>query len=371
MKIENFELERMQSTWENVVEYNLAESGVHPVALEEFFTPAERRALIRLGLGYSQTNGTPELRKNIARFYPGIDLDQIQVTTGSTEANFLLMWSLLEPGDEIVFELPNYLQMWGLARGFGAKVKPFHLREENSWAPDLEELGRAVTRKTKLIVLTNPNNPTGAVLSAEEMREIVRIARQAGAWILADEIYQGAEREGGRTPSFWGCMNKVICVNGLSKAFGLAGLRIGWIAGPPRLIRSVWPRHDYTSICPSILSDTLARIALSPIRRDRLLRRTRAILNTNYPVLESWLKKHRETFRFVPPRAGAIAFCGYNLGLDSIELALRIIRDQSVFLAAGDLFAVGRHLRIGFGAETTRFKAALARIDRVLEALKK
>ena len=368
MKIETFKLERFQSTWENVVEFNLAESGVHPLSIEEFVGKKEMAKVQKLGLGYSQTNGTPGLRKNIAALYPGIDLDQIQVTTGSTEANFLLMWSLIEEGDEVVFEIPNYMQMWGLLRGFGASVKTFCLRAEKNWAPDLAELGRAVTKKTKLIILTNPNNPTGAVLSRDEMEEIIRIARKASAWILADEVYQGAERVGQRTPSFWGRYDKVICVNGMSKAYGLAGLRIGWIAGPLGLIKSVWPYHDYTTISPSILSDKLATIALSPANRAKILRRTKNILNTNFPVLETWLKKHPGLFSFVPPKAGAITFVRYDLAVNSTSLAEKIIREQSVFLAPGDLFEMDRYLRIGFGAEKKSLRRALARVDKVLKA---
>jgi len=176
MKIEHFRMERMQSTWENVVDYNLSESGVHPLSLEELVSKEELEEIVRIGLGYSQTNGTPELRQRIAGLYPGISIEQILATAGSSEANFLLMWSLIEPGDEVVFMMPNYMQMWGLVRGFGAKLKPFWLRESLGWAPDLDELRKVVTKKTKLIILTNPNNPTGAVLSQEVMETIINLA---------------------------------------------------------------------------------------------------------------------------------------------------------------------------------------------------
>jgi aspartate/methionine/tyrosine aminotransferase len=371
MNIEVFKLERMQSTWENVVDYNLAESGVHALSLEEFVPAEELPEILKLGLGYSQTNGTPELREKIAASYPGINPEQIQVTTGSTEANFLLMWALIEPGDEVIFELPNYMQMWGLLRGFGAKVKTFHLREEHHWAPDLDELKKQVTRKTKLIILTNPNNPTGAVLSQDEMKTIIDLAQTSGAWILADEVYQNAERIGPRTPSFWGIYDKVISVNGLSKAYGLPGLRIGWIVGPMDTIQKIGPYHDYTTIAPSALSDRLARTALSPGVRDRILKRTREILTHHYTILESWLKSQDGTFAFVPPKAGAITFVRYTLPLNSTELALKIIREKSVFLAPGDLFEMDHFLRIGFGVEEQALRAALARIEAVLHALKK
>ena len=178
MSIEIFEMERMQSTWENVVDYNLSESGVHPLNLKEMLAPGEIEALTELELGYTQTNGTPGLRRNIARLYPGISLDQILATAGSSEANFLLMWSLIEPGDEVLFELPNYMQMGGLLRAFGAKVKPFRLHESLGWQPDLDEMRRLITPRTKLIVLTNPNNPTGSVLSRSAMERVVQAIEQ-------------------------------------------------------------------------------------------------------------------------------------------------------------------------------------------------
>jgi aspartate/methionine/tyrosine aminotransferase len=371
MNIEVFKLERMQSTWENVVDYNLAESGVHALSLEEFVPADELQEILKLRLGYSQTNGTPELREQIAASYPGLNPEQIQVTTGSTEANYLLMWALIEPGDEVIFELPNYMQMWGLLRGFGAKVKTFHLLEERHWAPDLDELKKQVTRKTKLIILTNPNNPTGAVLSQDEMKTIIDLAQTSGAWILADEVYQNAERIGPRTPSFWGLYDKVISVNGLSKAYGLPGLRIGWIVGPMDTIQKIGPYHDYTTISPSALSDRLARTALSPGVRDRILKRTREILSHHYMILESWLKSQDGTVAFVPPKAGAITFVRYTLPLNSTELALKIIREKSVFLAPGDLFEMDHFLRIGFGVEEQALRAALARVEGVLHSLKK
>jgi aspartate/methionine/tyrosine aminotransferase len=366
MKIDPFKMERMQSTWENVVDYNLSESGVHPLSLEGFLEPGELADLHRLELGYSQTNGTVELREQIARLYPGLSQDGILVTAGSSESNFLLSWSLIEPGDEVLFELPNYMQMWGLQRAFGARVKPFWLRESLDWQPDPDELRRLVSRRTKLIVLTNPNNPTGSVLSEDSVRVIIDLASRSGAWILADEVYQGAERDGRATPSFWGRYSKVIIVNGLSKAYGLPGLRVGWTVGPEDLIRRTWPYHDYTTISPSALSDRLARIALAAGRREKILERTRAILNRNYPRLEEWLKGHAGLFVFRPPRAGAIAFGRYNLKVNSTALVERLIHERSVLVVPGDHFEMDHYLRFGFGSPESYLLAGLKRIDATL-----
>ncbi len=370
MKIEQFKMERMQSTWENVVEYNLSESGVHPFRLHELLSQEELAEIAKTSLGYSQTNGTPELRQEIARIYPGVSLDQLLVTSGSSEANFLLMWSLIEPGDEVVFMMPNYMQMWGLLRGFGARVKPFWLRESLGWMPDLKELRQVVTKQTKLIVLTNPNNPTGAVLDKEAMETIVGLAEATGAWIIADEVYQGAERVGQLTPTFFGMHERVIVVNGLSKAYGLPGVRIGWIVGPEDLVQKIWPYHDYTTISPSTLSDRIAQIALTPSNREKILNRTRRILENNFPLLESWLEKEPGLFSFIPPRAGAIAFTRYNLRIDSLELVNRLIHEKSVLLVPGAHFEMGNYLRIGYGAEPDYLKQGLARVEDFILGLK-
>jgi aspartate/methionine/tyrosine aminotransferase len=368
MNIGIFKMERMQSTWENVVDYNLSESGVHPLNLKGLLTPAELEDLTGIEIGYTQTNGTVGLREQIARLYPGIGLEQILATAGSSEANFLLIWSLIEPGDEVLFELPNYMQMGGLLRAFGARVKTFTLRERLGWQPDLEEMARLVTPKTKLIVLTNPNNPTGAVLSRESMKGIIDLAARHGAWILADEVYQGAELSGTVTPSFWGAYDKVLVVNGLSKAYGLPGLRIGWIAGPEEVIKRTWPYHDYTTISPSALSDRLASIALAPGNRDRILQRTRGILNANFPVLEGWLRAQNGLFEFLPPAAGAICFARYDLPVGSTALVERLIREKSVLIVPGDHFEMEGYLRFGYGPEKDYLLRAL---DRVAELLKK
>jgi hypothetical protein len=370
MNIEIFRMERMQSTWENVVKYNLSESGVHPLTLKELLTPAELEALARVEIGYTQTNGTPRLRAEIARLYPKIGPDQILATAGSSEANFLLMWSLINPGDEVLFELPNYMQMWGLLGAFGAKVKPFFLREDLGWQPDLEAMKKLVTAKTKLIVLTNPNNPTGSVLSRAAMEAIIEVAEGCGAWVLADEVYQGAELSGKPTASFWGMSKRVLVVNGLSKAYGLPGLRIGWIIGPEDVIRKTWPYHDYTTISPSALSDRLASLVLSPSRRDRILRRTRTILNENLPVLESWLQKQGGLFEYHPPKAGAICFARYRMKANSTALVERLIREKSVLLVPGDHFEMDGFLRFGYGPEKAHLSRALGRVEEMLKKIR-
>jgi len=369
MKIETFELERIQSLWENRVKYNLTESGIHPYKLEELLSRKEIEKLLSLRLGYGQTNGSPELREAISHLYPGTDLENVLVTSGSAEANFIAIWTYLEPGDELALMLPNYMQIWGAARSFGVKVKPFFLREELNWGPDLDELKKQLSPKTKMIAVCNPNNPTGAVLSQEEMKEIVSLAAGANAWIYSDEIYRGAELDGKETPSFLGMYDKVIACGGLSKAYALPGLRIGWLIGSKHMVEKAWAAHDYTTISPGILGDRVATLALQPEMRKKILSRNRKILNENLGLLENWANKHEALFKLISPHAGAVAFPRYTMKINSTELMMRFIKEKSVFIVAGDCFLMDRYIRIGYGGERNYFSEALNLIGRALEKI--
>lgn len=369
MKIEVFELERTQSLWENRVKYNLTESGIHPYSLNEILDKEEIKDLLSLRLGYGQTNGSIELREAISRLYPGTDLDNILVTNGSAEANFITAWTNLGPGDELILMLPNYMQIWGIARSFGVTVKPFYLREDLNWGPDLDELKSLISPRTKMIAVCNPNNPTGAVLSKEEMNEIVQLAREVDAWIYSDEVYCGAELNGEETPSFYGLSDKVIVCCGLSKAYALPGLRLGWLAGPKETIEKSWASHDYTSIASGILSNHVAVLVLQPERRNKILNRNRKILKENLAELEKWIDNHKTLFNLIPPKAGGIAFPRYSLEINSTELATKLMKEKSVFIVAGDLFGMDHYLRIGIGSEKNYFLAGLSLFDETLKEI--
>lgn len=375
MRIPLFKMERMQSTYENYVEFNLSESGVHPMRVEELLEESPETArLLKTELGYCQSNGTEELRERVALFYPGAKRENIVVTNGGAEANFASFWTLLEKGDRVALQIPNYFQTPGLAAIFAGRADFFHLVRGKKgaaarWELDLDSLRRAVTRKTRIILITNPNNPTGAILTEEEMDAIVQIARRAGAWIVADEIYRGAEVSGITTPTFYGRYPRVLITSGLSKAFGLPGLRIGWVVGPPQTVEDIWAHRDYTTIAPSIMSDHLARIALEPERREKIFARTRSIIRANLPPLEKWIATHSDLFDYTPPQAGAIAFLKYRLPIGSIKLVDRLRIEQSVLIVAGDQCGLPKHIRIGYGSPVDYTAKGLTRIDGLIAKL--
>jgi aspartate/methionine/tyrosine aminotransferase len=369
MKLEPFQMERMQSEWENRVAHNLSESGVVPMTVEELLDPSEREELLRERLLYVQSNGSDALRSAVAALYPGAQAANVVVTNGTAEANYISIWRLVEPGDEVVMMLPNYMQIWGVVRGQGASVVPWPLREEAGWAPDVDELQRLITPRTRLVVVCNPNNPTGSILARDAMRAIVDRVAARGAWLLVDEVYRGAEREGEETPTFWGSYDRLLVTCGLSKAYALPGLRIGWVVGPAATVAELWGRKDYLTISPGALSDVLARKAVRPDVRARILARTRGILRTNYPVLAEWAGRHGGDLWMVPPRAGAIAYARYAWPVNSTELVTRLRDEFGVLIVPGDHFGMDGFLRIGFGNEAADLRAGLARIDAGIASL--
>ena len=371
MKIQPFEMERYQSVYEYVVEYDLAESGVHPFTLRELLGSDEAvESFLEVRLGYPQSEGTPELRDTVASLYPRATADNVHVTNGSSEAIFASAWRLLERGDEIVLMQPNYQQLWGLAKTWGVKVRPLRLKEKLGWQFDPEELKRLVTRKTRAVQVCNPNNPTGAIMAEPQRKALLDAVEDAGAWLLADEVYQGAEREGRETPSLWGSYEKTLVTNGLSKAYGLPGLRIGWLVGPPKMITELMGYHDYLTLTPTMLSDRLARFVLQERKREEVLERTRAILRKNYPALRDWLEDRGALFAHVPPAAGAICWIRYALAINSTELVERLRKKKSVLLVPGDMFGMDGYVRMGMGPPTDYFVAALDRFDALLREMK-
>jgi len=363
MPIERFEMERMQSTWENLVDYDMSESGVRPLTLRELVEMGfDLEGFLDQPLGYSQSNGTIELRERLAAIYPGADVEQIEVTNGTSEANYLVALSQLRPGDDVAMEVPNYMQMPGVARSLGATVRTFRLRQETGWEPDWDEFERAVTPRTRHLYLSNPNNPTGSILSRAAMERIVSRCEETGTWILADEVYLGAEIDGERTPSFWGMSDRVIVTSGLSKAYGIPGVRVGWMLGPQPVVAECWSQHDYITIGPNKMSDRLARVAVEPQNRERCYARTRALLTHNLPIAREWIAGFGGHLTWREPQAGAIALVKYDADAASLEIAERVRINQSTLIVPGSHVGLEGYLRIWLGGREEFLREGLRRI---------
>ncbi len=364
-----FMLERDMSVWENKVKYNLSESGVHPMTITDLSEGDNEfvEQILTSELNYAQANGISELRDNIAALYPGATRDNVIVTTGAAQANFTSILTALDPGDEIVVMLPNYMQIYGIGINYGLHVKTFSLKEELGWSVDIDEVGDVVSDKTKLIAVCNPNNPTGHIMTDDEMNAVVKAAERAGAWLLSDEVYAGAEHHQEEvTPSFWGRYDRVLAVGSMSKANGLPGLRIGWVVAPADMVADIWARQDYITISASMLGNKLAAYALSPEVLPRIIARTRQYVRSGYKNLDNWVQEHSDLLSVIPPQAAAIAFVRYHKEVNSSELVQRLIKDHDTYIVPGDLFGLDHHLRISYGMSADYVNEGLSRIYQTL-----
>ncbi len=369
MNFQLFELEYFQSQFERTVDYNLADSSVKCANVSDLLAGEDPTPLTNLPLYYPEVNGTGTLRERIAALYLNASPANVLVTVGAAQANWMICSTLLEPGDEVIVVSPGYRQVWGLAKNIGCRVHEVQLRPENAWRLDVDELEAASNSRTKLISVVNPNNPTGSILSAEEMQRIVRICARHGAWLHADEVYRGTELAGPETPSFWGMYDRVICVNSLSKAYGLAGLRIGWTLASQQIIEELWRRHEYAVIAASGPSMALAEIALRPDKRNMLLERQKQLSREGHRILRDWVRGQNGRFSVGDAVATSIAFVRCHVEMGSVELANFIRQKASVLVAPGAYLGTEHHLRITVGYEPEKVGTALARISEVVADL--
>jgi len=369
VKIEEFALERWMTTWETQVEYDIAESGILPLTTNDLLAllpEGERTAaldrLLDTRLGYSEAPGSHELRSLLAATYTATGPDEILVTTGAIEANYLLFNTLLDPGDHVVAVHPAYQQLYSVPRAIGCEVNLWSIRAEDGvFRYDLAELERLVTPRTRLIVVNSPHNPTGAMLSAADLERVYALAESVGAWVLCDEAYRWLELPDGELlpPPIRDLGPRGISVGTFSKPFGLPGLRIGWIAAPAEVTAACWAMRDYITLSPGKLNDALATLAFR--HRERIIARTLAIVAQNLATATRWFAEQSEIVSWTPPRAGLLALLRYRLDIPSRELADRLAGEYSVMLAPGDAFGFEYHLRIGVGQDPAIFAAGLAR----------
>jgi aspartate/methionine/tyrosine aminotransferase len=365
-KFQPFAVEQYLSETEHGVHYNFSESGVHPMSYAELFALAkvDTEALFAGLVDYPQVNGSELLRERIAALYPQAGAENVLVTVGATEANTLVAATLLDPGDNVVRFCPTYEQLAGNAHNLGYEVRSVDLLESDSWAIDTESLSRAVGPRTRIIHVVNPNNPTGRILSARDRGEILAAAQRVGAWIVADEVYIGTERDSDEpTASFWGDYERVIVINSMSKAYGLPGLRLGWLLAPRALIPQLWRRHEYASIAASMMSMELAAQALAPAARDAITARARGLIRRGFETLQAALEAHPGVFSVVPPQASAMSFVKFDLPLSSDEFASRLLAEEDVLVIPGSRFGVEGHFRFSSALPDAHLRAGLARLN--------
>ena len=371
MRVSKFDMVRMQYAYERIVDYDLSGSGVPSPTLDQIIDSDELElAMLSERQGYPPAGGSHALRSAIAQTYSNAEPENVIVTNGATEANFVAAWRLLEKGDEMVVVVPGYLQTWNLAESWGLSVSPLRLREEIGWQFDIEDLKRLVTRKTKAVQLCNPNNPTGAILGDEQRRALLDVAGDVGAWILSDEVYIGAEHEGDRTKSLWGSYERTLITNGLCKSYGLPGLRIGWLVGEQKALAELAAYRDYLTLTHSMISDYVARLVLENERREKILSHNRTTIREGYRNFHDWLQDEDAPFTHRPPQAGPMCFVRYSSGVGSLDLAKRLQSEKSVLVVPGVQMGMEGYLRIATGVPRDylhsgldRFRDFMARPD--------
>lgn len=359
-----FALEEWQSRYEQEVEFNLADSGVHPVPLAELLGGEHAvENLLKTPLHYPPVGGTERLRALIAARYPGAGPENVLVTVGAAEANTIGIHALVESGDRALVLEPGYRQAWGTLRNLGARVEEFHLRQDQGWRPDLQEFESRLGQGARLVCVANPNNPAGTIFRPDELQAILDACARTGTWLLVDEVYSGTERVMEQeTATAFGRGERILCTGSLSKAYGLPGLRVGWLVAPKEIIDAAWRRHEYVAISTGMLSMVLAEIALSEPTRGRLIARTRGYIRRGWEHLGVWVEANGDLVSAHPPDATALAFVRYHLDLPSDVVADRLRRDASVLVGPGSAFGVEGHLRITHGLEPAYLEQALGRV---------
>ena len=367
MKIQPFKVEEWMNAHETRARYNIAETCVDSVSLEELFqlTTTDGEAFWqnfrKKRLTYGDIEGAPEFRQGVCGLYRTLKVENIVPTHGASGANHHVFYSLIQPGDEVISIMPTYQQLYSIPESLGAKVKILNLTRENGYHVDLQALKELVTEHTRMICINNPNNPTGALLTEEELTGIVEIAGKVDAWVLCDEVYRHLTQRDEWCPSIADLYQKGISVASMSKVFSLAGLRLGWIATHDRnAIRSFLSHRDYNLISCGMLDEAIAGIALSGA--ENILKRNRQIVRANLVILNQWVNTQPHV-SYVKPEAGTTALVYYDMDIPSRTFCEELFARTGAFVTPGECFELERCMRIGYACDTDTLKAGLAAMD--------
>ncbi len=370
MKVEPFLVEQFMNRFEKSARLNLAETCVDPFTLREFLDfVGESDFLTNLSsmkLTYGAIEGSEDLRAGLANLYSTLESRNILVCGGAIGANFLVFYSLVEPGDTVISVFPAYQQLYSVAKSFGANVKLLPLREKNSWLPEINELSDLLDDKTRLIVINNPHNPTGSLIESNLLEEICALAERKGIYILSDESYRGLFVDPlGFAPSAADISENAIATGSFSKPFSLTGLRLGWIAAKKGIIEECMLHRDYTTISQSMITDALAALAVKHV--EKIFARSTRILRENHSILSRWIREEA-TMSWIPPRGGSSTFLRYTFHMPSTELCLQLLREKSVLVVPGYCFGIEGYLRVGYGCKTETLNVGLARFKNFLQS---
>lgn len=370
MQLAPFKLERYFARYEFNTKYLLCSSDCESLAVGDLLAmePGAEEGLMRHWLGYTESSGSASLREEISHAYTSIQPEQVLVHSGAEEAIFLFMHAVLNPGDHIIVHWPCYQSLSEIARSIGCEVTKWEARQENKWAPDLDELKRNLQTNTRAIVINTPHNPTGYLMTQAEFRALNTLAQEKGLLLFSDEVYRGLEYDPtDQLPAACDLNPEAVSLGVMSKSFGLAGLRIGWIATKnTQVVAHMAELKDFTTICSSAPSEYLAELALR--HSDQIINRNLQIIRQNLSKLTTFFSNHGDQFEWGQPKAGPIAFPRF-LGTDVEEFCHNLVSVAGVLLLPGTIYDhAGNHFRIGFARRN--MPEALETLEKYLELQK-
>lgn len=368
MNIKPFGVERWMDLYETTCKFNIAETCVDSISLKELEgltgeSGALDEVLKKTRITYGEIPGRKAFREGVASLYREVNPDRILSTNGAIGANFLALYTLVNPGDEVVVIIPTYQQHTSIPESLGARVKTVCLKRENGFLPDLQELREAVSTETKLICFNNPNNPTGALIDTAMLQDIVEISRGCGAYLLCDEVYRHLNHDGEYPTSVVDIYDKGISTGSMSKVFSMAGLRLGWLVAPKEIIEAAYDVRHYNMISCGILDELIGAYALK--HKGRILQRSRRIVQENIEILDAWVAQEPR-ITYVRPKAGTTALLYYDMAMSSTDLCHELMAAEGVMLTPGDCFDMGRCLRIGYAFSSKELEAGLEALGRHL-----
>lgn len=386
VKQEDFAVEQFMDKYETKIEWNMAETCTASLSFNELFelipdksvSQSLQQKVFDTRLTYGRIKGSPELKQVIAQLYNdeggSITADDIVITNGAIGANFLTLYTIVDQGDKVIVVNPTYQQLASVSRVFSGaseNIIPWNLNFEDNYLPNLDELQNLVdTHNPKLVIINNPNNPTGVVWGHTIMEKIVGICSAKGIYILCDEVYRPLYHSTDDKPKSivnYG-YEKTISTSSTSKAFALAGLRLGWIVTKDQdIIQKLYSKRDYNTISVSAIDDMLATVALSNYKH--ILARSYDICQTNLQILEKYIDS-TPLLSWVKPKGGSTCFVKVNIdNIDTMDMCVELVEKYKTLIVPGEVFDNKKgYLRIGFGNSTQDIKQGLARLSEYFES---
>jgi aspartate/methionine/tyrosine aminotransferase len=357
------------SKYEHDVELNLAETCVDPFTLNQLFVLTDTEDffddLSDKQLTYGYIEGSDQIREGLANLYEKQGIENVLLSGGAIGGNFLVFYSLVEPGDTVISIFPAYQQLYSTPKSFAGDIKLLKLKPEDNWLPNTGELKKLVDKKTKLIVINNPHNPTGALIDTKLLKEICDIAQEVDAYVLCDEVYRGLYISSqDYVESIVDMYDKGIATGSFSKSFSLAGIRLGWIAANKYVIDKFMLHRDYTTISNGMIDDAIGVLATQHV--DQIMERNLEIVRTNHQVVSEWVK-NEPLIDWIPPKAGSVGFLKHNLDVSSEKICVELINEKSTFMVPGTCFDMDGYIRIGYGCKTEVLKEGLTRFTELLD----